>query len=220
MGNNEGVKGDKADATRTALLAAAERLFAERGLDAVSNRQISEAAGQSNNYAVGYHFGSRTDLLRALLQSHVVPLDEIRQRTVDRIGDSPTLRDWLRALVQPQLEYIGTRPGVSYFGQFWMAMATNPSTAEVLFTEAARSEPLRVTLTGLYEAIPSLPDEAVRVRNLMSQNILLTTYADFERRRNELGASDTTSWQGFAEAMLDGMVGLWAAPVTSVDGFV
>ena len=73
-----GVRGEKADATRTALLTAAERLFAEHGLDAVSNRQISEAAGQANNYAVGYHFGSRTDLLRALLQSHVVPLDEIR----------------------------------------------------------------------------------------------------------------------------------------------
>ncbi|KHL05512.1 TetR family transcriptional regulator, partial [Sinomonas humi] len=36
----------KAEATRNALLDAAERLFAEQGVVAVSNRQISEAAGQ------------------------------------------------------------------------------------------------------------------------------------------------------------------------------
>ena len=33
---------------------------------AVSNRQISEAAGQGNNAAACYHFGTRTDLLRAI----------------------------------------------------------------------------------------------------------------------------------------------------------
>lgn len=52
------------------LLAAAERLFAERGMHAVSNRQISEAASQGNNAAVCYHFGTRTDLLRAIESKH------------------------------------------------------------------------------------------------------------------------------------------------------
>ncbi|MGO3327402.1 MAG: TetR/AcrR family transcriptional regulator [Gordonia sp. (in: high G+C Gram-positive bacteria)] len=228
MGNNEanegvrvsgdrGVKdrGVKAEETRQRLLACAERLFAEQGLDAVSNRQISEGAGQANNYAVGYHFGSRTELLRTLLRMHVERLDVIRQRNIDDIGTSTELRDWLRCLIAPQLEYIGTGPGVSYFGQFWLAMATSPATAPVLYTEAARSESLAVTLAGMYAALPPLAEETVRVRNLMTQNILITTFADFERRRNELGASDSTSWQGFSDAMVDGLVGLWSAPVTT-----
>ncbi|MCF8587540.1 TetR/AcrR family transcriptional regulator [Gordonia liuliyuniae] len=205
----------KADETRLRLLSAAEKLFAERGLDAVSNRQISEAAGQANNYAVGYHFGTRTELLNALLELHVEILDPIRLRTLDTIGTEPDLRDWLRCLIEPQLKYIGTRTGPSYFGQFWMAMATTPTTAPVLYTQAALSEPLIATLNGMYSVLPALAEEVIQVRNLMTQNILITTFADFERRRNELGASDSTSWQGFSDAMVDGLVGLWSAPTTT-----
>ena len=38
-------RSDRSTGTREALLSAAEVLFAERGMYAVSNRQISEAAG-------------------------------------------------------------------------------------------------------------------------------------------------------------------------------
>ena len=51
--------GGQPSPTRELLLNTAERLFAEHGVAAVSNRQICEAAGQGNNYAIGYHFGSR-----------------------------------------------------------------------------------------------------------------------------------------------------------------
>ena len=56
--------------TRGLIMAAAERLFAEFGVAAVSNRQISEAARQGNNAAVNYHFGTKTDLLRAIVGQH------------------------------------------------------------------------------------------------------------------------------------------------------
>ena len=36
---------DRSDGTREAILTAAERLFAENGVFAVSNRQVSDAAG-------------------------------------------------------------------------------------------------------------------------------------------------------------------------------
>ena len=52
------VRSDRASSTQEAILVAAERLFAEHGVFAVSNRQVSEAAGQGNNAAVGYHFGT------------------------------------------------------------------------------------------------------------------------------------------------------------------
>ena len=45
---------------------------------AVSNRQISDAAGQRNNAAVCYHFGSRTDLLRAIESKHRTPIEALR----------------------------------------------------------------------------------------------------------------------------------------------
>src|SRR5205085_1616816 len=55
------VRTERASSTQEAILVAAERLYAEHGMFAVSNRQVSEAAGQGNNAAVGYHFGTKTD---------------------------------------------------------------------------------------------------------------------------------------------------------------
>ena len=87
---------DRASTTREAILTAAERLYAEHGVFAVSNRQVSEAAGQGNNAAVGYHFGTKTDLVRAIEQKHRAP-----DRASCASGWSPTsatraeLRDWV-----------------------------------------------------------------------------------------------------------------------------
>ena len=81
------------NATREALLTAAERLFAERGVHAVANRQISEAAGQGNNAAVSYHFGTKADLVRAITRKHVDQIERTRARMVVGIGDSADLRD-------------------------------------------------------------------------------------------------------------------------------
>lgn len=62
----------------TALLLAAERLFAEHGVESVSMRQIVEAAGQANNYAVQHHFGDRDGLIRAILELRLPELDRMR----------------------------------------------------------------------------------------------------------------------------------------------
>lgn len=208
-------RSSRADETRARLLSAAERLFAERGLSAVSNRQISEAAGQGNNFAVGYHFGTRADLVLALLKAHQEPIDVIRKRMVADIGYVAELRDWLRCLVQPQLEHIGTSPGPTYYGQFWRQLLNDPISVALVHQEAFTSEPLATILDGMYRSLPTLPESTVHVRNLMSQNTLIATFADFERNRNELGALDTTSWSGFSDSMVDSLVGLWLAPVTT-----
>ena len=52
---------------REAILNTAERLFAERGIDAVSLRTINAEAGYSVA-ALHYHFGTRDGLIRALLE--------------------------------------------------------------------------------------------------------------------------------------------------------
>jgi AcrR family transcriptional regulator len=51
-------------ATHELILIAAERLFAERGIAAVSLRDVGAAAGQKNNAAVQYHFGDKENLVR------------------------------------------------------------------------------------------------------------------------------------------------------------
>src|SRR3954471_6304234 len=92
---------DRASLTREAILTAAERLFAEHGVFAVSNRQVSEAAGQGNNAAVGYHFGTKADLVRAIEHKHRGPVEELREHMVAALPESAQMRDWVACLVRP-----------------------------------------------------------------------------------------------------------------------
>ena len=75
---------------------AAERLYAEHGVFAVSNRQVSEAAGQGNNAAVGYHFGTKTDLVRAIEEKHRLPVEQLREQMVADLLESGGAADIAR----------------------------------------------------------------------------------------------------------------------------
>lgn len=65
------------------LKAVALKLFAERGIDGVTVRQIAEAAGQKNHAAVGYHFGSKEELVRELIVDGARLIDVQRNRWLD-----------------------------------------------------------------------------------------------------------------------------------------
>lgn len=85
------------------LILAAERLIADHGLDGVSLRQIGAAAGNRNNSAVLYHFGSKGDLVRAVF-GHRLP--RLRQRRALLIAEHrpSDLRGWLECQVRAVLE--------------------------------------------------------------------------------------------------------------------
>jgi AcrR family transcriptional regulator len=53
--------------TRDLLKLAARRLFAHRGLDGVSVRDIVLAAGQRNSGSLHYYFGTKENLARELV---------------------------------------------------------------------------------------------------------------------------------------------------------
>ena len=53
--------------TRARLKEAAQRLFSERGVEGVSIDQMLAAAGQRNKASLHYHFGTKLDLVRELV---------------------------------------------------------------------------------------------------------------------------------------------------------
>ena len=63
--------------TKDKILDTAERLIGERGYAATSLRQIIAEAGV-NLAAVHYHFGSKEDLLDAVVARKVTPVNEAR----------------------------------------------------------------------------------------------------------------------------------------------
>ncbi|GIH64880.1 helix-turn-helix domain-containing protein [Microbispora siamensis] len=96
-----------AETTVRRLVDAAERLFAERGIDAVSLREINAAAGQRNSTALQYHFGDRAGLLKAVLAKHRPEIEARRHQLLDEYearGPLPraeALRSLAAALVRP-----------------------------------------------------------------------------------------------------------------------
>lgn len=93
------------EATILAIIEAAERLFAEQGVDAVSLRQIGAAIGAKNTAVVLYHFGDKEMLIEAIL-AHRLPGFELRRAELAKefAGNKPDMAAVLRALWLPLFE--------------------------------------------------------------------------------------------------------------------
>ncbi|MGB4744843.1 MAG: TetR family transcriptional regulator, partial [Candidatus Microthrix parvicella] len=74
--------------TRNKLIRAGEQRFARDGVDGATLRDIVRAAGQANDAAVGYHFGSRDGLVRAIVERHMEAMESQRSQTLDDLGDA------------------------------------------------------------------------------------------------------------------------------------
>ena len=94
------------DHTRTAILAAAERLYADRGFGDVTLRDIV-AAADVNLAAVNYHFGSKDELIAELFVTRSIALNRERltelRAAEEKGGGRASIDAILRALVGPSL---------------------------------------------------------------------------------------------------------------------
>lgn len=90
-----------------ALKHAAMQLFAERGVDGVTVREIAAAAGQKNHGAVGYYFGSKQELIRQLVVDGAELIDARRNEQLDSLeaaGQQITKRQIIDLLIYPSLD--------------------------------------------------------------------------------------------------------------------
>lgn len=99
------------DSTRAALLDAAERLFLAKGYEQVSVRAVNAAAGM-NPAAVNYHFGTKQDLVAALLERRLgplwaQPLASMEQRLAE--GRPASVEELVDLLVRP-VDELTARP--------------------------------------------------------------------------------------------------------------
>jgi AcrR family transcriptional regulator len=106
-----------ATVTRERLLRAGERLFAERGIDGVTVREINQLAGQRNSSALHYHFGSREGLLSEIRARHREPIEERRIAMLDaleREQRTDDLRALVESIVYPFAAELATESGRDY----------------------------------------------------------------------------------------------------------
>lgn len=106
--------------TRASILDAAEGLFAERGYDGTSVREITRRAGV-NVAAIHYHFGTKEEVLRGVTDRIIAPLNERRfallEEAVAAAAPDPTqVADVLDSFIRPDFEtLLELRPTAARF---------------------------------------------------------------------------------------------------------
>lgn len=150
-----------ANHTAHKLLLVAERLLAEEGVDAVSTRRISVEAGQRNNSALQYHFGSMDALLEDLLEYRQGGINRRRLALLDELEDQGRLSDLaalLDAMVRPFLELLGAEPQASYYLSLVSQLHSQERHGLLYQHALERGRSLRLLGEHLSRVLAPLPD--------------------------------------------------------------
>ena len=119
--------------TRNKLIRAGEQRFARDGVDGATLRDIVRTAGQANDAAVGYHFGSRDGLIRAIVERHMEAMESERSQTLGILGDAD-LVEVVEMVVLPIAELLSSPEGRDFLriaaqlAEFSGVRAAQPST--------------------------------------------------------------------------------------------
>lgn len=192
--------------TRARLLAAAERLFAQRGADGVSLREITREAGARNAIAVQYHFADRDGVLRAILDKHLPDVDARRHALLDELatGDPASPRALAAALVSPLAAKLSDSDGGPAFLRIYADLLNRPAPALEYADGRFRSlHRWRVA------AQPALEPEAVRLHRRLTA--LQYTAVELARRA---AAAPHTDDRLFTSHLIDVVAAILSAPVS------
>jgi AcrR family transcriptional regulator len=206
--------GEGRAATRTAILDAAERLFAEQGILAVSNRQIGAAAGRGDTSVVGYYFESKADLVRALIRRFNDSAERLREKMLAELDESDDLRDWVECLVLPYIDLLEAAETPSWHARFGAQVVADPTLSEVALQEAT-SPTLQRSLQGLARRLPDLAPDVLGERTRIARHVMVQTCAERERALADGLPVHRATWRETATVIVDALIGLWTAPVSA-----
>jgi AcrR family transcriptional regulator len=199
-----------ADATRAQLIRSAERLLADRGVDAVSLREINREAGQRNATALQYHFQDRPGLIRAILRKHEAPIEERRMKLLEEIESAGrrSLQGFAVALVLPEAEKLSDRDGGRAYLRIVAQLVNSYKPAVDPLEEVYASESLK-RWRGLVE--PQMSPVAVyplhsRFTALRIMFVELARRAEMSRRKDD---------RLFASHLVDMIAAILGAPISS-----
>lgn len=167
--------------TRLALMRAAEQLFAQQGVDRVSLREIAIAAGQRNVSAATYHFGSKRELIEAILERHSLPVQASWKPLLERDDEERvTLHALLDAVVRPLVAKIDDPDG----GRCYLELC-----AELVCSRSFPLMGMRITNTPeaqditrrIAERGPDLPPMVRVIRSARIAGLIYGSLGDYLR---------------------------------------
>jgi AcrR family transcriptional regulator len=193
------------ESTRVMLMEVAERLFATRGIEAVTLREIQQAAGQSNTSVIRYHFGSRDGLIRALISYRQASLGADRREMLASMREQGKEADpravvWL--LVRPLANSIANG---EMFAPFLARLVEDPLARDAYWPDHVDDDWTQEKLEELVDAaLQDLPERIRRGRTFQLYISLINVMAAAAR-----------SGHGLSEAQLHNYVDTWVGMLTA-----
>ncbi len=200
----EAPRNSRGDAVRTQLLDVAERLFAEKGIDAVSLNSIARQANQLNASVMQYHFGSKTQLIEAILERRMEGLNQRRFELIadvnvkDRVN---ALHQIAEAMVLPFAEHLFTEGGSSYM-RFVAQVTFNADQSVFEMMRGKHDSAVRRISELVQQVAGDLSPEGVKHRLAVVTNLVLFTIGEREKLRMA-GRRTGVARLGAAEFIVD-----------------
>jgi AcrR family transcriptional regulator len=198
----------RSEIARTALLDAAERLFAENGISGVSDRGVAEAAGQKNHSAVAYYFGGREGLLVALVQRHAAALDTHRPT-----APGGSLDEDVRRLVMPATAVLAALPVPSWRARFIVRALHHQDTMALVRDDLDLTPETEDLARSVVDRLGDLDGQVVSARVRLLFRVVWMTCADVEQGSDESGVRP--DWEAVGRFLADALTGMLRAPVTA-----
>jgi AcrR family transcriptional regulator len=208
-------------ATRDAIIDAAERLIAERGLAGVTLRDISLAANQRNRSATQYYFASLDDLANAVMDRRVVTLEQHYSSILHDLelsGRAHDIRALVEALVLPPCRMVGDS---GWYFRFAAQFFYTPGIGERIdlhlvpeLNDVTKTERLLVDWSSRIEPELNFLPEAVRTRRIqISLTVIGHTLASYEAQIDKDPGSVNPPF--LATTLVDAITGMLTAPDSS-----
>lgn len=204
--------------TREKLVLAAERLFAEKGIDNVSLREINRAAGQKNVAALHYHFGTREALLEAIFERRMAGINERRIARLDALvaeGRAGEIRPVVEAMVLPLAEQLDPARRGGHYIRFLAQAISDPGIDVGGLVRDKFDHGMARTRRLARSILAGLPPEIVDERMRLASGHMVHALADRARRLASGRHADRAGVTAlFVANLIDSVAGALAAPVS------
>ena len=204
-------------AAREQLIAAAEHLFAESGIDAVSLRQINVAAGQKNSSAAHYHFGTKEALILSIYQVRMEHVNKRRMLMLEHIeqtGQQKNIRTLVEVIIHPIVAEIDADDSGRYYIRFMAQAIGHPQLDLVTLSKQEHSSGLAQTLKLLRKALPDTPDLIFGQRFGLAFEQIIHSLSDREKLRRMPNNAFEIDASLFVSNLVDCISGAISAPVS------
>jgi AcrR family transcriptional regulator len=195
---------------RQALVEQAERLFAERGIEGVSLRDVCAAAGQRNHSAAQYHFGDRAGLVVAVYEARMTIVEGHRRELMAALEADGRLNGIdgpVEAIVVPLLEVVTSID--SWYARFLARLRWDPFASDVVAGLPAAAS-FRDARDQLLRGLAAFPSEVRRSRVDQLATLTIGTLAGWEWARHR--GTARLSPPALAAELLDTGLALVTAP--------